>query len=71
LLPEVTAVIVGEPGNALGIPDEDVDAAPEPEADTPRSNTEYVVPFVKPEIVSGDVALAAEIHFVPLSNEYS
>ena len=69
--PAVTAVIVGAPGNALGVPDDGVEAAPEPEADTPRSVTEYVVPFVNPEIVSGDVASAAEIQFVPLLSEYS
>ena len=53
------------------MPDADTEAEPEPDAETARSITEYVVPFVKPEIVSGDVASAAEIQFVPLLSEYS
>ena len=38
--PPVTAVIVGGPGSALGVPDAGDDAVPDPEAETPRKRTE-------------------------------
>ena len=59
-LPGVATSDVGADGVVYGVnEDEAADAVPEPAAFTARNNTEYVVPFVRPEIVTGDVVPAA------------
>jgi hypothetical protein len=63
-------VMVGAPGSALGVPLPGAEATPSPAALTARRRIEYVVPFVRPLIVSGDEVTPPDTHVVPPSNEY-
>ncbi len=58
--PVVTDVMVGAPGGACGVPVLGSDSGPTPIALTARSRTEYVVPLVRPVMVSGEVAVPAD-----------
>jgi hypothetical protein len=51
LLPAVTEFKVGAGAEPEGVTDDEVDVAPFPMSFTARTTTEYVVPFVRPEIV--------------------
>jgi hypothetical protein len=68
--PGVIDVMVGAPGNALGVPLAGDEFRPFPAELTARRRTEYVVPFVRPLIVSGDDVTPPDTHVVPPSNEY-
>ena len=65
--------MVGAPGVVYGVALDTADAAPDPPAFTARSATPYVVPFVRPEIVKGEVVDAglSVVHVEPEFVEYS
>jgi len=69
--PEPTVVDsdVGAPGVVRGVPVAGPDAAPSPSDVTARTRTKYSVPFVRLEIVNGDV-VPADTHEPPF-NWYS
>ena len=69
----VIEVRVGASGLPFDEAEVDDDAAPEPSELTARIATEYVTPFVRPEIRIGEIAsaLMGAIQFVPPSTEYS
>jgi hypothetical protein len=66
------SVIAGASGVVVGVPAMEALASPPPWVFTARIITEYSVPFVNPEIVSGlpVVPVARFVHVVPPSNEY-
>jgi hypothetical protein len=66
-------VIVGAPGVVYGVALETADDVPEPPAFTARSAMPYVVPFVRPEMVNGEVVDAglSVVHVEPEFVEYS
>ena len=71
-MPAVTELIVGAPGVVYGVALETADAVPDPPAFTARSAMPYVVPFVRPEIVRGEVVDAGlrVVHVEPEFVEY-
>jgi hypothetical protein len=70
--PEVTVSEVGVSGVVIGraVPVGAELDAPGPAALTALSRIEYVVPFVKPEIVIGDVVEEVVVHVSAPSVEY-
>ena len=70
-LPWVGTSEVGADGVVRCVTETDEDAVPLPAALTARNNTEYVVPLVRPLMVTGDVVPAsASAHEEPALIEY-
>ena len=65
-------VMVGAPGVVYGVALDTADAVPDPPAFTARSAMPYVVPFVRPEMVNGEVVEAgvSVVHVEPEFVEY-
>ena len=70
LFPAATEYKVGAGAEPEGVTDDDADVAPLPMSFTARTTTEYVVPFVRPEIVNVFAKVAVSMK-VPLSSLYS
>ena len=72
-LPAVTELMVGAPGVVYGVALDTVDAVPDPPVFTARNAMPYVVPFVRLEIVKGEVVDAglSVVHVEPEFVEYS
>ena len=65
--PAVPDTDVGAPGVVLGVPVAGPDAAPSPSDVTARTRTKYSVPFVRLEIVNGDVVAPTSTHEPPFN----
>jgi len=65
--PTVADSDVGAPGVVLGVPVAGPDAAPSPSDVTARTRTKYSVPFVRLEIVNGDVVAPTDTHEPPFN----
>jgi hypothetical protein len=66
--PAVATTEVGAPGTVNGVAEIEFDDVPPPTEFTARMVMGYVVPFVKPVRVNGEVV--AELQFVPPSTLY-
>jgi len=65
--PTVAESDVGAPGVVRGVPVAGPDAAPSPSDVTARTRTKYSVPFVRLEIVNGDVVAPTDTHEPPFN----
>ena len=65
--PAVPDTDVGAPGVVRGVPVAGPDAAPSPSDVTARTRTKYSVPFVRLEIVNGDVVAPTDTHEPPFN----